>query len=174
MKVSKLEVGYLKTNCYFLQMGNDVLVIDPGDDYLKIKEKLGDKKLIGIIITHYHFDHVGALPDLHDDYNIKVYGFQNLVEGINQIGKFNFECIRTPGHKEDLISLYFPKDKMVFCGDFIFENTIGRCDLKGGDFAKMQKSIANILKLNDDVIVYPGHGNWTSIGKERKNLEQYL
>jgi glyoxylase-like metal-dependent hydrolase (beta-lactamase superfamily II) len=174
MKIEKIEVGPLYTNCYFLKKDNHLIVIDPGDDFEKIKNNIKNFVVDGIIVTHYHFDHVGALVELKKYTNAKVYDFKSLKEGNNQIGNFTFEMIRTPGHKEDLISIYFKEEKALFCGDFIFENSIGRTDLEGGNFKEMQKSIERILKYPDDIKIYPGHGNSTTLLKEKRNLESYL
>lgn len=173
MIVNKVVVGPLETNCYLIIKDNKVLIIDPGDDFLKIKQEIGNKKVVGVIVTHNHFDHVGALDECTNYYKIDKYDINNLNEGKNQIDDFVFDVIYTPGHKDDLISIYFDQDKMLFCGDFIFEDSIGRCDLPGGDFSKMILSITNILKLDNDTTIYPGHGNTTSIAKERNNLEEY-
>ena len=173
MIVNKVVVGPLETNCYLIIKDNKVLIIDPGDDFLKIKQEIGNRKVVGVIVTHNHFDHIGALDECINYYKIDKYDISNLDEGKNQLDDFVFDVIYTPGHKEDLISIYFDQDKMLFCGDFIFENSIGRCDLPGGDFSKMILSITNILKLDNDTTIYPGHGNTTSIAKERNNLEEY-
>ena len=61
MEINKVVVGPLETNCYILTIGNKCLVIDPGDEYDKIKKVINKKEVIGVIITHYHFDHIGAL-----------------------------------------------------------------------------------------------------------------
>jgi len=174
MKIDSIKVGMLATNCYILTLNDNTIVIDPGDEFEQIKERLEGKKVIGIIITHYHFDHIGALDELNKYTNAKVYDFTNLEEGNYQIEDFEFKVIATPGHKEDLISIYFEKEKLLFCGDFIFEGTIGRCDLRGGDFGEMQKSIRKILEYPNNMTIYPGHGNVTTMQRERRNLEQYL
>lgn len=174
MKIDCVKVGYLQTNCYILNIDNEVIIIDPGDEKDKIKECILNKKVSGIIITHYHFDHIGAMDELVKETNAKIYDYNNLKDGKNKIGPFSFECIYTPGHKEDLISLYFRDVNSLFCGDFIFEGTIGRTDLHGGNFKDMQKSIEKILKYADNLIIYPGHGNKTTLGKERDNLKRYL
>ena len=174
MIIESLKVGILDTNCYVLGLDDKVLVIDPGDDFDKILQVIGNRNVAGIIITHYHFDHIGALDDLREKTRAKVFDRYNLKEGINKIWPFEFECIYTPGHKEDLITIYFEEYNAMFCGDFIFEGTIGRCDLDGGDFRVMKKSIAKILNYPDDVIIYPGHGNFTSLKNERKNLSTWI
>ena len=83
-----------------------------------------------------------------------------------------FEMIRTPGHKDDLISFLFNKD--LFCGDFIFKGTIGRYDLDGSNFKDMQNSIHKILKYDKDITIYPGHGNSTTLKEEEKQLKNYV
>lgn len=169
MKVDKVKVGYLKCNCYILEIDRHVLVIDPGDESDKIIKKIGDRKVDGIVITHHHFDHDGAVDVIIDNYNTKVYDRYNLDEGINKIGKFIFEVIYTPGHKEDLITLYFKEDKIMFSGDFIFKDSIGRWDLPGGNMNEMIKSIDKIKMYPKDIVIYPGHGEETTLGYEINN-----
>ena len=177
MKIEKIVVGYLRCNCYILSINNDVLVIDPGSDGEKIIDVIGNRNVLGIIITHHHSDHDGAVNDLVDKFNTKVYDKDNLNEGINKIGCFTFEVIYTPGHKEDLITLYFKQTKVMFCGDFIFKDSIGRCDLNGGDVKEMMESINKIKRYNKDIVIYPGHGNHTTLGYEINNnpyFNEYL
>ena len=169
MKIDKISVGYLECNCYLLDIDNHVLVIDPGDETDKIIKSIGDRKVIGIIITHHHFDHDGGVDDLVKKYHVDVYDINNLSEGENKIDNFVFEVIYTPGHKEDLITLYFKKDKCMFCGDFIFKDSIGRCDLDGGNVSDMMISIDKIKKYDKDIVIYPGHGVSTTLGYEINN-----
>lgn len=166
MQIEKVVVGSLFTNCYILTKDNHVLIIDPGDEYNKIAESIGNKIIAGIIITHNHFDHIGALNKFDKKL---VHDYHNLNEGINTIGKFIFEVIYTPGHKEDSISIYFDSSKCIFVGDFIFKNTIGRTDLSGGSMNDMLNSIRKTSIFDNDVIIYPGHGASTIFGYERKN-----
>ena len=171
MQIKRVKVGYLETNCYILENDKETLIIDPGDESEKIIPNI-TKKVVGILITHHHFDHVGAVGVLQAKYNCKVYDYQNLKEGQNKIGSFTFEMIRTPGHKDDLISFLFNKD--LFCGDFIFKGTIGRYDLDGSNFKDMQNSIHKILKYDKDITIYPGHGNSTTLKEEEKQLKNYV
>ena len=169
MKINSVEVGYLQCNCYVLKISNHVLVIDPGDEADKIIDLIGDSVVDGIIVTHHHFDHDGAVELLLDKYKTKVYDRYNLSEGKNTVGRFKFEVIYTPGHKDDLITVYFKNDKMMFCGDFVFKNSIGRCDLEGGNIIDMEKSIDKIKKYDKETIIYPGHGEKTTLGYEINN-----
>ena len=169
MNIEKVIVGELNTNCYILSINNKVLVIDPGDEFKKIDKIINNRKVLGIIITHYHFDHIGALKEIKEKYNVKIYDRYNLHEGINNIDDFIFEVIYTPGHKDDEITIYFRKEKIMFCGDFIFKNSIGRCDLSGGNILDMMDSINKIKKYDKDIIIYPGHGEKTTLGYEINN-----
>ena len=103
MKIERLVVGPIETNCYLLHKEKHVLVIDPGEEAHKIIEHIGNDMVDGIVITHHHFDHVGALEELKEKYSVPVYDFYNLKEGIQTIGHFTFHVLYTPGHKEDLI-----------------------------------------------------------------------
>jgi len=174
MKVETIKVGRLECNCYLLDINDKVLVIDPGDDGDKIMDKIGDRKVVGIIITHYHFDHIGAINELVNKYNTHVYDKNNMKEGNNLVENFAFEVIYTPGHKDDAITIYFKKGKMMFCGDFIFRDNIGRCDLPGGDISEMIKSIEKIKKYDSDTLIYPGHGIKTTLGYEINNNIYFL
>ena len=174
MKIDVIKVGMLRCNCYLLEINNKVLVIDPGDEVDKIINKIGSREVVGIIITHYHFDHVGALDELVNKYNVKVYDRHNMSEGINKIGEFMFEVIYTPGHKEDLITVYFKEDKCMFCGDFIFKDCIGRCDLPESNVDDMIKSITKIKKYDKDTVIYSGHGINTTLGYEIDNNMYFL
>ena len=169
MSIEIVKVGYLECNCYLLIKGNNVLIIDPGDEADKIISMVGGKNVNGVIITHHHFDHVGALEDILDKYDTKIYDYYNLDEGENRIGVFVFDVIYTPGHKEDAITIYFKNDKIMFVGDFVFKDSIGRCDLDGGNEKDMNESIMKLKKYDDDIIIYPGHGDKTILGYEKKN-----
>lgn len=166
MKIECIKTGYLEENCYVISKGNEALIVDPGDDYERIINLVGNKNVLAVLITHYHFDHTGALEEIKNHYNSQVIDYKNKKENI---GPFNFEVIDTKGHKEDSVSFYFKKEKVMFVGDFIFEGTIGRCDLAGGNFKEMLRSLNMIKKYDKDTTLYPGHGHITTLGKELLN-----
>lgn len=168
MKVDRVIVGDLECNCYLIDINGKVLIVDPGDDALKIINKISNRDVVGIIVTHYHFDHIGALDEIINKYNVMVYDINNLVEGKNKISDFNFCVIYTLGHKEDAITLYFEDEGIMFTGDFIFRNCVGRCDLPGGNPQDMIKSIEKIKEYKD-CLIYPGHGDSTTLGYEIEN-----
>lgn len=166
MNIDIVVVGPLQTNCYIISQNNHVLIIDPGDNYNKIIKVVGNRIIDGIVITHYHFDHIGALKEFNLS---KVFDRNNLSEGTNIIDNFKFKVIYTPGHKEDSISLYFDKIKSLFVGDFIFLNSIGRTDLPGGNMDDMLNSLLKTSSFDNDVTIYPGHGKSTTFEYERQN-----
>lgn len=173
MHIDRIVTGYLKENCYILSKDDFCLVIDPGDDYNLIREKIGNKKIIAILLTHKHFDHIGAVEDIKKEYNVEVFSRDNLNEGKNNIKSFSFEVIYTPGHTRDSICLYFKAESIMFTGDFLFKGCIGRWDLETGNYIDMKNSVEKIKKYNDDITIYPGHGDKSTLLYE-KNNNQYL
>lgn len=169
MEVKTVVTGYLEENCYLLIKDGCCLVVDPGDDYEKIKRELSNLKVLGVLITHGHFDHVGALSELLNDYSVPVYEFKKCEEKEYQVGPFIFSVIFNSGHSKDSISFYFKSENMMFVGDFIFEGSIGRCDLDGGSISEMKKSLEMIKKYPNEVTLYPGHGDFTSLKEEQMN-----
>lgn len=167
MEIKILKLGFLETNCYLLKKDNKILIIDPADQANEIIKELGANQLVAILITHNHFDHVGALNDLENHYDVKVYNKSNLVEKEYNIDGFIFSVLYNPGHTDDSISFYFEEDGIMFVGDFIFKDSIGRTDL-GGNMDDMLKSIRKI-KNYSNITLYPGHGPKTTIDYEKKN-----
>ncbi len=164
MKIENIIVGSLETNCYIVSIDKECLVIDPGDEFKKIKDKVKDYDVVGCLVTHFHQDHIGALEEVLSTYNLEI----NKVNS----SKFNFEIIETPGHTFDSRTFYFKKDKIMFTGDFIFKNSIGRTDL-GGSNKDMLYSLHLIEKYPDDITIYPGHGPKTTLGEEKKSFSIY-
>lgn len=166
MQIEVLPLGYLEANCYILTKNNKSIIIDPGDEFSKISKFCESKHMVGILVTHDHFDHVGALKDCEEYYHLK--SNPNYIEG------FQYQVIKNPGHSKDSISFYFREENILFAGDFIFQRSIGRCDLEGGNFLEMQKSIQNILTFPSDMLIYPGHGPETTLEKEKNYLQEIL
>ena len=169
MKIKQIIVGRLEENCYILEKDGQILVIDPGDDTDRIINGIKGKKVLKILITHEHFDHVGSVYDIMDIYKIGQLNFSHLEEKEYEIGPFKFKVIFNPGHSEDSISYYFEKEQVMFVGDFVFNGTIGRCDLDGGDYNQMKESIKKLKTYPKDTVLYPGHGNKTTLENELRH-----
>ncbi len=169
MEIKKVVTGYLDENCYVLINNKECLVIDPGDDFPKIKEQIGEAKILGVLITHSHFDHIGALRNFLTKRSIKIFKKSNLEEKEYVIGSFKFKCLYTPGHSKDSVTFYFEDENVMFDGDFIFKESIGRTDLPGGSDVDMKESINKILTYSEDIKLYPGHNEETTLKYEKEN-----
>jgi len=169
MQVKIIKVGYLQTNCYILIQNGQCIVVDPGDDFFAIEPQIGTNKVIGVLITHRHPDHIGALDLLLKKYNVPVYEKNNLEEKRYSVEGFNFEVLFTPGHTPDSVCYYFYEYNFMFDGDFIFKSTIGRVDLEGGNASLMNESLKKILEYNKRMRLYPGHGDHTTLSDEIEN-----
>jgi len=191
MKIHTLKVGPIRTNCYIIEdeQTNQAMVIDAGGEPEKILGllKKNSLKLELIVATHGHFDHLegvrllkektGARFLMHqaDLFGLKTTdapqpdGFLNDQANV-ECGMVNFAVIHTPGHSPGGISLYNKKEQVLFSGDTLFQSTYGRVDLPYSDEAAMVGSLKRLLKLPPETIVYPGHGNATTIGAEQNVL----
>lgn len=167
MEIIKIPVGILQANCYIIINNKKALIVDPGDEFEKIDAnlKLLGAKLVGILITHNHFDHVGAKDQFVNKYKVPVCDFKNK----KKFEDFNFEILETPGHTIDSITFYFKDDAIMFTGDFLFKESIGRTDLETGNYESMIHSLEMIKKYSKNIVIYPGHGDFTTISNEINN-----
>ena len=157
MKIKRIITGILRENCYIISDNQKAIVIDPGADAKIILDACKDLDIVEVLVTHHHFDHIGALPEVLSKYNLN----EN-----NKSGYFNYEVINTPGHTSDSKTFYFKDYNVMFTGDFLFKGTIGRTDLPTGSDFDMMSSLELISKYPKDTIIYPGHGNASTIGDE--------
>ena len=163
MEIKRVVVGSLEENCYVVTKNNQTIIIDPGDEAEKIINECQEKNVVGVLITHHHFDHIGALKEIEKYFNIKEGNCPNI----------GFEKLKNPGHSKDSVSYYFKEEKVLFCGDFIFQNSIGRTDLESGSDKEMIESLKMISNYPDDLVIYPGHGEKTALGYEKSNFKYY-
>ncbi len=170
MEVKCVVTGYLDENCYILSQNHQCLVVDPGDDFLKIKEEIGDSQVLGVMITHSHADHIGALRNFLTKRSIKIFKCSNVSDGsFYDIGDFHFQAFYTPGHSKDSVTFYFPEEKALFVGDFIFKESIGRFDLPGGNEEELKESLKKLQMFDGDTKIYPGHNEDSTLAYEREN-----
>ena len=157
--------GELEENCYIIHNKKDALIIDPGSEEDKIFKVIDELKLTvkGILVTHYHFDHVLCLDKVKGKYKVDIIDYNNR----NNISGFNYEIIENYGHTMDSVSFYFKKEKIMFTGDFVFMGSIGKYDFDNEEI--MYESLKRFCKLDDDIVIYPGHGPSSTIGYEKDN-----
>lgn len=188
MKIHTVIVGPLETNCYIVEdeKSKEAIVIDPGDEAEKILNFLAihPLKVRYIVITHGHWDHVGANWELKEktkalilihELDVPMLSITNspkadryLVDKDRiDIGDLSFSVLHTPGHTPGGICLYNEKEKVLFSGDTLFAGTCGRTDLPYSSEREMEKSLKKLLKLPAETKVYPGHGPSTTIGNEK-------
>ena len=187
MKIIAIPLGSYQTNCYILAEGDRCLVIDPGDEadkVLGLLEKQG-LTLEAILLTHGHFDHVGAVKTLAAETDCRVYLCQEELalpgamtagplfytdfykEGDRlPLAELSFEVLHPPGHTPGSVCLRF--DEHLFSGDTLFAGSCGRTDFPGSSPRDMVCSLSRLAKLEDHLRVYPGHGSSTTIGEEKR------
>lgn len=200
MIIKKYSLGQLQANCYLLLKEDKCMIIDPADEASFILEKLFNLnlKLVGLIATHGHFDHIMAAGEIQLSHEVPLYidekdlflvkrlretaryflkydpqiveprKIKKIPKGNLIIKPFNLRVIKTPGHTPGSSCFYLPDDSVIFTGDTLFENAVGRYDFSYSSFSDLQNSLKEIFKLPTDTIVYPGHGGKTTIDKENK------
>lgn len=166
MKIERLILEPLDNNCYIISENGCAIIVDPSSEESKIEEylKKNNLTLTCIFITHYHYDHIGALDYFKNKYNVEIYDYKTI--GKFKELPFKFQVLRTLGHSKDSVSFYFEKTSDLFVGDLIFEGSIGRMDLEGGDEEEMAYSLRKLKEFNKDTKLYPGHGNTTTLSHE--------
>ncbi len=167
LKVKTVITGELEENCYIIESEKNSLLIDPGADFELIDKEI-KLPLLGVLITHRHEDHIGALEQIIEKYKCQLFDYFSTDEEEYKVREFNFSVLNMPGHTSDSVCYYFYEDKIMFTGDFLFKGSIGRCDL-GGSEVDMAKSLAKIKKYDEDIVIYPGHGPKSTLKKEFEN-----
>ncbi|CCO12233.2 MBL fold metallo-hydrolase [Carnobacterium maltaromaticum] len=197
LEIKRILTGAIQENCYLIYNEKECLIVDPGADADKIIAAIQDLdiKPIAILLTHCHYDHIGALEEVRNYFTIPVYVDPleqswltdpelNLSSALGQppvsaqpaefefsyrnytLGDFNFKVVPTPGHSVGSVSFIF--DDFVVSGDALFKGSIGRTDLPNGNFEQLIASITTqLFTLPDSLAVYAGHGEVTTIGNEK-------
>jgi hydroxyacylglutathione hydrolase len=206
MIVRTLVLGPAQTNCYLVSADSaredaarEAVAIDPAweADAILAEARSAALTIKALLLTHGHFDHIGAVADLKDALQVpliahareidllsaaggaKLFGFR--IRSVPQpdrlvahgdtieIGALKFEVRYVPGHTVGHVAFVEPQHRSAFVGDVLFAGSIGRTDLPGGDYDTLIASITEqLLTLPDDFKVYPGHGPPTTIGVERR------
>ena len=193
MRVIRLIVGPLSTNCYIVESDGKAMVIDPGGEPERIYSSLNGMEVSRIGLTHGHPDHIGGLGRLKSLTDAPVYIHNQDVPEMSlmhvggivdlgvippsadeywddgdtfEIGDVSFSVLLTPGHTRGGVCLY--AEGLLFTGDTLFAGSIGRTDLGGGDYEQLLGAIRDkLLILPDETRVLPGHGPESTIKMER-------
>lgn len=195
-------VGPVQENCFIVRRSGSTtaLIVDPGDEpdrLLRAIDDLGIERVEAILITHTHFDHVGAVapvaratsapvycPELETQVlaNIMAYvpwpglgpyesyeADQTVAGGERlELAGMEIEVVFTPGHSPGHVTYAVPAGDAMFSGDVLFQNSVGRVDLPGGDWPTLLASIETLVDTySPETTVYPGHMGITTLGRER-------
>ena len=196
MKISMMQVGPIGTNCYILEHDNKIAVIDPGDEAGRILGELkkSDAQVEYILLTHGHYDHTTAVPELHKALpEAKIYIHQADANGAGSrlfplagqvddlllydegdtlpLGALTIEVLHTPGHSPGSVTL--KAGDVLFTGDTLFAGDCGRTDLRGGSWEEILVSLGRLGKLEGNYHVLPGHGGTSDLDTERQ-VNRYL
>lgn len=186
LRVRTIPVGPLSTNCYLAWRTNreDCVVIDPGADAEAILSACEGRTIAAILLTHGHFDHIGAVADLmREDVDLVIHRLDSVMlrdPQLNVSGIFGqpmtapratllveegdtldyagitFRVLHTPGHTPG--SVCYEADNALFTGDTLFTEGYGRTDLPGGCGEDMRQSLRRVTPMRNDHTIYPGHG----------------
>jgi len=192
MLIKRLVGGALESNGYIIykKEGKDCYIIDPGYHPEKFIKAIKELKLsvLGILLTHHHYDHVGGVAKIREMKACQVYLHREdadmyrdevdiMMEGGDEIilGDEVIKVLHTPGHTLGSVCFYSEKTKAAFTGDTIFNVDLGRTDFRDGSASKMENSIRNIInKWDNEVMIYPGHGDPCSMKFVRKVNREFL
>ena len=186
MNLKTLALGAYQTNCHILSNGSEAIVIDPGYEPDTILDSLEGLTLKAILLTHGHFDHVGAVKELVAETGCEVYIHaaestmppmmtagplyytRTYAEGdtVAPIAGAELKVLHTPGHTPGSVCLLWGQE--LFAGDTLFAGSCGRVDLPGGDPAQMMQSLNRLASLQADYRVHPGHGPSTTLSQEKR------
>lgn len=193
--IEQMTVGAWKAECYALTNEAGTVVLDPGAEPQRILRWLGDKKVVGIILTHCHSDHIGAVNELVEAYGCWVACGARDVDGVADVHRSGFDeegidytvdhvdraleegdvvtwggdsltVLNTPGHTPGSICLLGEDQKVMFSGDMLFQGAIGSTAFVLGNDADMVRSCARLTELDPALRVYPGHGGPTTMQAE--------
>ncbi len=201
LKVNQFSLGELQANCYLvIDKKNNCLIIDPGDEADFILEKIQKEKLIpqAILVTHGHFDHIGAAGEIQLSFDIPFFVAKDdefLINRLNEsaqyflgydphfikpkniiylsknkfyLSSFMFHILKTPGHTPGSLCFYFKENKIIFTGDTLFKGSYGRYDFAYSNKDKLFNSLKTIFQLPEETMIYPGHGEESFIKNEKR------
>ena len=191
--ITKLTLGLYQVNTYLLSNGTEAAIIDPGYEADTILDRAAQMGLTikAILLTHGHFDHVGAVKELVAETGCEVYIHaaeatlppmmtagelyytRTYAEGdtVTPISGVELKVLHTPGHTPGSVCLLW--GDQMFSGDTLFEGSCGRVDFPGGDPQEMLKSLRRLASLQAEYKVHPGHGESTTLNRE-KGYNPYL
>lgn len=195
--VERLVVGELAVNCYIVENAetHECLIVDPGAEAQCIIRQVGERKPCAVILTHGHYDHIGALDAVCTHFGIPAYihagdaaklgdAMANVSavfgqpltqvtvpqtieeEGVLTLAGIDLQILHTPGHSNGCICCILPEGQGILTGDTLFAHGYGRTDFADGDFGKLHQSLRRLFRLTPKMTAYPGHDVPGIVGRD--------
>lgn len=197
VSVERLVVGELAVNCYIVEntQTHECFIVDPGAEAKRIVERVRDRRVSAVLLTHGHYDHIGAVDEVCAHFGVPVYIHagdaaklgdamanvsavfgQPLVqktvpqrieaEGVLTLAGLDLQILHTPGHSNGCICCILPEGQGILTGDTLFAHGYGRTDFADGDFALLHQSLRRLFRLTPKMAAYPGHDVTGVVGRD--------
>ncbi len=188
ISVERVEVGPIGENCYIVENTENgaCVIVDPGDEAARIMAQVGARKPCAVLLTHGHWDHIGAVDALCKQYGVPLYVHAADADKLNNngrnlstlfsqrvraqtpptlltggetlsLGGMDIRVLHTPGHSAGSLCYVLPEGQGVLTGDTLFAHGYGRTDFPDGSFAQLKESLRTLFHLTPKQITYPGH-----------------
>lgn len=186
------------------EKSRECIVIDPGHGFAEIESAITERMLLprAILLTHSHFDHTGSLEKMREHYGCPIYLSEDDVEMLGdaeknlsrifcdkpievkdaektlcdgevfEVAGLKFEVLHTPGHVKGCVC--YKCEDVLFTGDTLFDGCCGRCDLWSSDADKMRESLERLFSIKENLAIYPGHGNSTTLDMQRGRYKYFI
>ncbi len=195
--VERFAVGELAVNCYIVENTetHECLIVDPGAEAQRIIQRVGDRKACAVLLTHGHYDHIGAVDAVCEHFQIPVWIHagdaaklgdpmanvsavfgQPLVqhtvpkvietEGVLSLAGMDLQIMHTPGHSNGCICCVLPEGQGILTGDTLFAHGYGRTDFADGNFGMLHQSLRRLFRLTPKMTAYPGHDVPGIVGRD--------
>lgn len=197
LRVERLAVGEIQVNCYIVEntQTGECLIVDPGAEGAKIIAAVGDRKPAAALLTHAHWDHIGAVDEVCGHYGIPLYVHEGDIPKLTSsdanvatafgrrvcvhtaptalhggetltLAGVPVQVLHTPGHSAGCVCYLLPEGQGILTGDTLFAHGYGRTDFADGSFVQLKESLRMLFHLTPEMTAYPGHEALGTVGRD--------